>query len=101
MRGSGGGPLGLVGVIFVAFLGLGWGFVVRAACELVGAVDAGGLHGGVGAREQVGEAPERGEGTEGPEGPTLAEQLRQRDGRRERAGRRSSRRGPAFQIRLL
>lgn len=89
----------LVGVVF-AFLGLGGGRFVIAPRELVRAVHAGGLHGRRRARQQVGQAAQRGQRAERPERAALAEQLRQRDGGRERAGGLAGRRA-AFQIRLL
>lgn len=102
---SGSATLGLVGVVFVALLGLGGRVVVAAARAegLVRAVHAGGLHGRAGgAGQQVGEAAQRRQRVERPQRAALAEQLRERDGRGQRATAAAARaRRPALQIRLL
>lgn len=106
---AGGPTRGLIGVVFVPFLGgLGRCVVVLTALRegLVAAVHARGLHGRRRrAAQQVGEAAQGRQRAEGPEGAGLGQELREGDGGGQGTrGRPSSGRAPGgatFQVRLL
>lgn len=101
---GGAGGARLVGVVLIAFLGGLGGRVVVLAAEGLVAVHARGLHGRR-AAQQLGEPAQRRQRRQRAQRAALAEQLRQRDGRRQRAaGRRAAARAwsrATLQIRLL